>query len=879
MKWLRALLTRFAGLWRGSERDNEVAAELEAHLQLHIDDNLQAGMTPEEARRQAILKLGGVESTKQLCRERNTIPFFENCGQDIHFALRQMRKNPAFTGTAIFVLALGMSASVAIFAFVDAALLKPLPYRNPGRLLGVFEKTAEYPRNNLSYPDYLDWKKRNTVFSSLNIFSPGGFSLRTKTGVEPARGGRVSDGFFRTLGVTPVLGRDFRPGEDLPSAPRTLLLSYATWQKRFGGRRDVLGETLTLNDKPYTVIGVLPAAFHFAPVEPAEVWTAFHAESECDLRRSCHSIYGVGRLKDGVSEGTALANLAAIAQQLQKEYPENLGQGATVVPLGETIVGFIRPILLVLLGGSALLLLIAGVNVASLLLVRTESRQRELAVRSALGAGRGRLNSQFMAEGLVLALTGAALGTLGAYWVLKVLNSLVSADLLASLPYLQGLHLNVHTLAFDGGIALLAAILFSLTPAIHFGGAQRSARGLGEGSRGSSGTTWRRLGSKLVILELATAMVLLAGAGLLGQSLYKMLHVDTGMRPDHLATLSLDASAATYPKDLQKIALVRDLTRRLSAIPGVKAVGISSDLPVHGWGDTTWFRIVGRPWHGEHNDTPERGISASYFATLGATVLRGRTFREDEDGSQPRVAIINNSLAKKYFPNEDPLGKQLSPLVDPPQPIQIVGVVEDIKEGPLNTPNQPVVYFPFYQDLDQSFNVVVRTSQDEESLLPTLIAAVHLQDPGIAAYAQSTMREQMSSSTYLPRTAAWLVGGFAGLALLLGVVGLYGVIAYSVSQRTREIGVRMALGAEQRSVYQLILKEAGWLTAAGIALGLVFAVASAQLMSSLLFGVKSWDVITLAGVAVLLGGAAILASFIPARRATRVNPLEALRVE
>ena len=879
MKWLRASIKRFAGLWRGPERDHEVAAELAAHLQLHIDDNLQAGMTPEEARRQAILKLGGVESTRQLCRERNSIPFFENSRQDLRFALRQMRKNPVFTVTAIFVLALGMSASVAIFAFVDAALLKPLPYQNPVRLLGVFEKTTEFPRNNLSYPDYLDWKKRNTVFTSLDIFGPGGFSLRTKTGVEPARGGRVSDGFFRTLGVAPVVGRDFRPGEDLPSAQRTLLLSYATWQKRFGGRPDVLGQTLTLNDKPYTVIGVLPAAFHFAPLEPAEVWTAYHAESECDLRRSCHSIFGVGRLKDGISPGTALANLTAIAQQLQKEYPENLGQGATVVPLTETIVGFIRPILLVLLAGSILLLLIAGINVSSLLLVRTESRQRELAVRSALGAGRGRLNSQFMAEGLALAFAGAALGTLAAFCVLRVLNSLVSPDLLASLPYLQGLYLNGRTLAFDGGIAFLAAILFSLTPALHLGGYRHSARSLGEGSRWSSGTTWRRLGSKLVILELATAVVLLAGAGLLCQSLYKMLHVDTGMRPDHLATLSLSASAATYPKEAQKVALVRDLTYRLSAIPGVKAVGISSDLPIHGWGDTTWFRIVGRPWHGEHNDTPERDISANYFTTLGTRLLRGRAFRDDEDGSQPKVAIINSSMAKKYFPNEDPLGKQISPLADPPKPIQIVGVVEDIKEGPLNTPNQPVVYFPFNQGPDQSFNVVVRTALDEKSLLPALIGAIHQQDPSIIAYEQSTMREQMSSSTYLPRTAAWLVGGFAALALLLGVVGLYGVIAYSVSQRTREIGVRMALGAEQRSVYELILKEAGWLTAAGIAVGLVCAVAAARLMRSLLFGVKSWDVATLVAVALLLGGAAILASFIPARRATRVNPLEALRAE
>ena len=878
MKWLRAALTRFAGLWRGSQRDEEVAAEIEAHLQLHIDDNLRAGMLPEEARRHAILKLGGVEATKQFCWERNTLPFFEHLLQDAHYAVRQLRKNPVFAGTAIFVLALGMSSSIAIFTFVDAALVKPLPYRNPGRLLGVFESLPACPLCNLSYPDYLDWKQRNKVFSSLDIYSFGGFALRTKTGVEPARAGRVSDGFFRTLGVTPLLGRDFRPREDLPSAQRTLLLSYAVWQKRYGAKRDVLGATVTLNDKPYTVIGVLPAEFHFAPIEPADYWTAFHAESECDLRRSCHSIYGVGRLKDGIPAGTALANLVSIAKQLEKEYPENLGQSAAVSPLSDVIVGFIRPILLVLLGGSALLLLIAGVNVASLLLVRTESRKREMAVRTALGAGRARLHCQFLAEGLVLAFAGSALGTLAGFCVLKLLAGLLSEDMLGRMPYLQGLHFNAHTLLFAAGIAMLTAALFSLTPALHFATQNKSAA-LREGSRGASGSAWRRLGSKLVVLELATAMVLLVAAGLLSKSLYLMLHVEVGMQPDHLATLSVAAPALTYPKEAQKIQLVRQIVSRLATLPGVKAVGISSDLPIHGWGDTTWFRFVGRPWHGEHNDTPERDISASYFQTIGAKLLRGRGFREDEDGSKPLVAVINRSFQQKYFPNEDPIGKQLASLGDKPRITEIVGVVEDIKEGPLNTANQPVLYQPFNQGPDHFFNVVVRTSQAEQSLLPAMSAAIRQLDSDLVPFGGTTMRVQMDASTYLPRTAAWLVGGFSGVALLLGVVGLYGVVAYSVSQRTREIGVRMALGAQRRTVYELILKEAGWLTLAGIVTGLLGAVAAAQLMSSLLFGVKAWDVVTLVGVAVLLGGAALVASFFPARRAAGVNPLEALRVE
>jgi predicted permease len=444
------------------------------------------------------------------------------------------------------------------------------------------------------------------------------------------------------------------------------------------------------------------------------------------------------------------------------------------------------------------------------------------------------------------------------------------------MPYLQGLHFNAHTWLFAAGIALLTAALFSLTPALHFATQNKSAA-LREGSRGASGSAWRRLGSKLVVLELATAMVLLVGAGLLSKSLYLMLHVDIGMQPDHLATLSV--GAPTYPKEAQQVQLVRQVAGRLAALPGVKTVGVSTDLPINGWGDTTWFRIVGHPWHGEHNDTPEREISASYFETIGAKLLRGRGFREDEDSSKPLVAIVNRSFQQKYFPNEDPTGKQLASLGDRPKIREIVGVVEDIKEGPLNTANRPVLYQPFGQDPSYYFNVVVRTSQAEQSLLPAMSATIRQLDPDLVPFGGKTMRLQMEATTYLPRTAAWLVGGFSGVALLLGVVGLYGVVAYSVSQRTREIGVRMALGAQRRTVYELILKEAGWLILAGIVIGLLCAVAAAQLISSLLFGVKAWDVVTLVGVAVVLGCAALVASFFPARRAAGVNPLEALRVE
>jgi macrolide transport system ATP-binding/permease protein len=806
----------------------------------------------------------------------------QNLAQDIRFAIRQLRKHPGFTSTAVVILALGMCASVSIFAFVDAALLKPLPYADPSRLVGVFESVPLFPQSNLSYPDYLDWKARNTSLESLDIYDRDGFTLSTSTGPQPVRVARVSDGFFPTLGVTPALGRDFHIGENLPSAPHAALLSYAAWQKRYGGNADVLGQTVILNRVPTVIIGVLPREFHFAPAEPAEFWVAYHAEGECDKRRSCHGLYGVGRLKNGISIQAALADLKNVAQQLEQQYPDsNRGQGAAVAALTDVIVGDIRPILLVLLGGAGLLLLIANVNVAGLLLVRFESRKREIAVRAALGASSGRLISQFATEAVVLIAAGGVLGVVSARWTMQLLTQLISADVLARTPSLQGLTLNARVAGFAAAVSLLSTALFSLAPTLRVWSPD-VRDGLAEGGRGSAGTVWRRIGSKLVVLELATAMVLLVGAGLLGKSLYRLMHVDLGLQPDHLVTMDVSAPDSVYGKDAQRTPLAREVLSRLENLPGVKSAGISTNgLPLGGNGNTTWFRVLGRPWHGEHNETPERDVSPGYFTALGASLLRGRTFDEVEDKSKPLVAIINQAFARQYFPGEDPLGQHLAYLSANAKPIEIVGVVGDIRQGPLDAAIPPVLYVPFNQSTDSYFSVVVRTAQGERSLLPTLAAAVKQIDPDIVTLGGTTMADRIhdSPSAYLHRSSAWLVGGFAGLALLLSAVGLYGVIAYSVSQRTREIGVRVALGARPAAVYRLILGEAGWLAAAGILSGIACSVAVATLMRQLLFGVQSWDAPTLVVVAAVLGIAALLASYVPARRAASVSPIEALRAE
>ena len=878
----RAWLSRFGGLFGLQRTQQTFADEIESHLQLHIDDYVRLGMNPAEARRMAILRLGGVEMTKQSYRERSTVPVIDDLLQDLRYALRQLRRAPGFTVTVALMLALGIGASVAIFAFVDAALLKPLPYRDPNRLVAVTEKVKLFPRANLSYPDYLDWKKMNTVFSSFDIYTGGGYMLGTPSGAEAVTGARVSDGFFRALGVKPMLGRDFYTGEDLPGAAPTVMLTYGTWKVRFGSRPEIVGQTLNLSGIPTTVIGVLPADFQFAPRGSAELYAPFQGKPGCDLSRGCHSLYGVARLKDGVSVASALAEMQSIAGLLEKQYPDtNRGQGATVEPLSEVIAGDYRTILLTLLAGAGLLLAIACVNVSSLLLVRSESRRREIAVRGALGASRLRLARQFVTEGLLLVILSTALGLGLALVTMRLLLAMIPATMLLYVPYFQNLTLNGHMLLFAAGVGLMAVALFAVPPMLRSPLTAMRA-GLADGGRGSAGTLWRRFGANLVVLELAIAVVLLVGAGLLGKSLYRLLHVDVNFDVDHLATMQVMAPPALYPKDDQLVRVTREMIRRVSALPGVKSVGLTSVLPVSCNCNTDWIRFVGKPYNGEHNEVNQRDISPRFFEALHAKLLSGRVFTDQDDLTRSKVVIINKALARQYFPGEDPLGKKIGGVTLAPDSLkEIVGVVDDIHEGSLESPIWPAVYYPMDQDTDNSFAIVVRTSQSEASLLPEMVRTIHSIDPGIGTAFESTMEQLMQNSTsaYLHRFAAWLVGGFAVLALVLGVVGLYGVIAYSVSQRTREIGVRMALGAQRGSVYRLVISEASKLTIAGIGLGLICAVGAGMGMRALLFGTAAWDAMTLASVAVVLGACAMLASYIPARRAASVNPVEALRSE
>jgi macrolide transport system ATP-binding/permease protein len=881
MDTIARFFTKAGMLFRRQKFNSELEEEMSFHRDQKEKELREAGVAPETAHHTAAREFGNPTRLKEQSYE--VMGFrFETVWQDLHFALRQLRRSLGFTLTAVLMLALGIGASVAIFAFVNAALIKPLPYKDPTRLVDVTESAKVFPRADLSYPDYLDWKKMNKVFSAMEVYTGSGYLMSTPSGVEPVQGARVSAGFFRVLGVTPALGRDFYDGEDQPGAADTVMVTYATWQARFGGRKDIVGQMVRLDGAPNTIVGVLPPSFQFAPRGKAEFWATLHTLNSCEKRRSCHNLYGVARLKDGVTVQMALADMTSIAKQLEVQYPgSNRDQGASVMPLSEEIVGDIRPILLVLLGGAGLLLVIACVNVSSLLLVRSEARKREIAVRGALGASPGRLVRQFITEALVLTVAGGALGLLCAYGAMQVLIRLLSKDMLSYMPYLGGIGLNSHVVAFAGAISLLAAALFASTPVLRLPLAQLR-EGLTDGGRNSAGTFWRRFGANLVVLELAVAVVLLVGAGLLGKSFYKLLHVELGFQPDHLATVQVVLPETTYAKDPQVVAISRQILARVSTLPGVKSAALTTRLPVSGNGNTNWIRFVGKPYNGEHNEVNQREVSSDYFKTLQTKLVKGRFFTEDDDASKPLVVVINKALARQYFPGEDPVGKKMGDTELTPKSIrEIVGVVDDVKEGSLDSEIWPAQYDPINQNAESYVSLVVRTSQDEKLMLPALVGAIHEIDPGIGAINEITMVQRINDSqtAYLHRSSAWLVGGFAAMALLLGVVGLYGVIAYSVSQRTREIGVRMALGAQQSSVYRMILKEAGWLTGFGIVAGLVCSIAVATLMRKLLFGIYTWDVSTLAAVAVLLGASALLASYFPARRAASVNPVEALRAE
>ena len=880
MNSLSSFVNRIGLFFRRARFRNDLDEEMAFHREQVERDLISSGIPPSTAHTAAARQFGNPTQLRE--QSHSVISFrWETVLHDLRFAFRQFFQNPGFALTAVFILALGMGVSVAIFAFVDSALIRPLPYFAPNRIMDVAETANFARRSNLSRADFEDGRRLNHSFASLSAYGGSGYLMSTPSGPEPVPAARVSDDFFRTLGVKPMLGRDFLPGEDQPGRAKITILPYGTWQERFGSRADIIGQSVTLDNVAYTIVGVLPRDYEFAPRANAQFYIPLLDKNNCEQRRSCHNLYAVGRLRDGVSPHAALDEMKAIAAQLAIQYPENQGQGAWVQPLTEQIVGQVRPILRTLLAAAGLLLLIAAINVANLLLVRSESRRREIAVRGALGATHTRLTRQFVTETLMLSLAGCFAGLLIATWTMSLLKSLLPKNMVTYVPFIDHVGLHQHSIFFAAAIAAAATMLMALTPVLRLS-FQDIRAGLTEGGRTAAGRFWSRVGANLVVLELVIAVILLVGAGLLGKSFYRLLHVDLGFDPAHLATVQMAAPNISYPKPEQRVALYREITRRLSALPGVESVGLTTDLPVQCNCDTDWIRVVGKPFHGEHNEVDERDVSPQYLSTLRVRLLSGRLLTEDDTNPNALKIVINEAFARKYLPGEDPIGKRIGDDGLTPKSIrEIVGVVNTMREGGLDDELWPAEYEAMYAGADNFVAIAVRTSGNEKQILPAVIKTIHQVDPNLGTYGEITMEDQINTtqSSVLHRFSTFIVGGFAFIALILSVVGLYGVIAYSVSQRTREIGVRMALGAQRSTVYRMVMRQAGLLTAAGILIGLACAGGASMLMGKLLFGVQPWDVQTLALVGIVLGAAALAASFLPAHGAASVNPTDALRAE
>ncbi|HKP88254.1 MAG TPA: ABC transporter permease [Blastocatellia bacterium] len=795
--------------------------------------------------------------------------------QDIRYGVRTLLKNPGFSAIAVIALALGIGANTAIFSVVNAVLLRPLPFEEPERLVMVWEKRMALGRvrNVASAPDFVDWKAQNTVFEDMAAYVNNGLNLSGSDEPERLQGVAASASFFSVLRAQPKLGRTFLPDEDSPTSEPVAIISNGLWQRRFAGDPNIIGRTITMNDRSRTVVGVMPADFVY-PNSEVEVWVPL-VFSPNDLNsRGSHSYNVIARLKPGVALKQAQGEMDTIAAGLEKQYQVNTGHGVNVFSLHEEVVGPVKQALMVLLGAVGFVLLIACANVANLLLARAAARQKEIAIRTALGAGRARIIRQLLTESMMLALVGGTLGALLALWGLD----LILAVSTGSIPRVKEIRVDGGVMAFTFLVSLATGLIFGLVPAWQASRPDLN-ESLKEGGRGSSAGIHRnRVRSLFVVVEVAICLVLLIGAGLMIKSFVRLLDVSPGFNAENLLTMNVSLSGSKYRETPQRMAFFQQALERIASAPGVQGAATALSLPLEG-SSSRYFQIEGRPPQppGQGYNANVNLASGDYFRTMGIPLIQGRAFNDgDVMGSLP-VVIINQKMAQQFWPDEDPIGQRMGTGNDPLR--TVVGIVGDVRQAALETEPRAEFFYPFFQ-VDFGFaTFLVRTSGDPKSMIAAVRSEFQAVDKDQPVSNIRTMDEVLAQSVAPRRLNMLLLGIFAVLALVLAAVGLYGVMSYSVTQRTREIGIRMALGAGRGDVMKLVVGQGMILATAGVAIGLVASLVLTRFMASLLYGVGATDPVTFAVISVILIGVALGASYVPARRATKVDPMVALRYE
>jgi putative ABC transport system permease protein len=881
MRRLRAWFQRLGGLFNKQRSDRAFAEEMESHLQLHIDDNLRSGMTVEEARRDALIKLGGLAQTKEIYGERRGIPAIETLLQDLQFAVRMLLKNPGFTVVAVLILALGIGANTAMFSVVRAVLLKPLSYSDPDGIvtLASFWK-ANAAKGQVSAPDFRDWRDQSSAFVSMAYYGSWEMAATpgTATGAtaEYARATLITSQFFRVFALSPAFGREFSAEEAKPGSSGAAIVSYAYATRHFGAPANALANRVQMAGKTLDIVGVMPPSFIFP--DHTDIWYPANTIVPETGSRSAHNYRVVARLQNGVRLEQAQAEMLAIGERLEQKYPDsNNGKTVAVTQLRDEMVSNFRLTLYVMLAAVGVVLLIACANLANMLLARAVARTREMAIRAAVGASRGRIVRQLITESILLAMIAGAVGLALAFWGSRTLVALAPADV----PRLDEAGIDPNALLFTLGISLMASLLFGLAPALQVLRVDLNTALKQSVQRAGGGSLADHMRQALVVAEIALSVILVAGAGLLIKSFVALQNVELGFRPQQVLVVGTSVPASDLVSAQRATRFYKQLLPKVRTLPGVLDAGATMAPPGHAASDGGyWIDHLPAALNVTAPEAVFSVISPATFATLGIPLRRGRDFNDGDTYDAPFTAIINEGLARQAFPNQDPIGHLIFCGLDSMNGMKIVGIVGNVREYGPATPPSPEIYMPYEQHPQPAtgLSILVRTSMQPGAISPAVREKIHELSINVPVKF-TTMEALNSEGVAAPRFRTLLLGIFAGLAVSLALAGVYGVMSYVVGQRSNEIGLRMALGASRGDVLRLVLRQTLLLAGAGIVIGLAGAAAVTQFLTSILFGVKATDPLTYAAVVALLVLTALGASYIPARRAMRVDPMAALRYE